>query len=89
MRSVAVAARSRGQRVGEQLTRTALSLARDERAPAAFLLTNTAAQYFPRFGFEPINRADVPDDVRQSVEFVSACCASAVVMRVKLESQAG
>ena len=89
LRSVAVAAAMRGLRVGEQLTRTALALAEKERAPAAFLLTNTAARYFPRFGFEPIARADVPSDVRQSVEFVSACCASAVVMRVRLESPAG
>ena len=84
LRSVAVADAMRGQGVGEQLALSALSLARDERAPAAFLLTTTAPGYFPRFGFEPIRRADVPDDVRQSVEFVSACCASAVVMRLTL-----
>jgi amino-acid N-acetyltransferase len=84
LRSVAVAASIRGRGVGEQLTRAALTLARDERVPAAFLLTTTAARFFPRFGFEPIARDEVPADVRQSIEFTSACPASAVVMRADL-----
>jgi len=85
LRSVAVAESLRGQGLGERLTRAALDLARQEHAPAAFLLTTTAAQFFPRFGFKSITRAEVPDDVRQSVQFVSACCASAVVMRLDLD----
>jgi amino-acid N-acetyltransferase len=86
LRSVAVAAPIRGRGVGQQLTDAALRLARNEGAPAAFLLTNTAAQFFPRFGFDRITRAEVPDDVRQSIEFVSACCASAVVMKIHLDA---
>jgi len=44
-------------------------------------LTTTAEGFFPKFGFERIPRADVPARVQESVEFVSACPASAVVMR--------
>jgi amino-acid N-acetyltransferase len=49
--------------------------------PALYLLTTTAERYFPRFGFEVVERAEVPDDVRTTAEFTSACPASAVVMR--------
>jgi amino-acid N-acetyltransferase len=48
---------------------------------ALYLLTTTAEQYFPSFGFHPVERADVPEDVRETTEFASACPASAVVMR--------
>ena len=84
LRSVAVAPELRHHGVGNQLTSAALRLATTLRAPAVYLLTTTAAHYFPRFGFEPIDRDDVPAGVRQSVEFTSACPASAVVMCLRL-----
>jgi amino-acid N-acetyltransferase len=46
-----------------------------------FLLTTTAERFFPKFGFEQIDREQVPASVQQSVEFQSACPASAIVMR--------
>jgi amino-acid N-acetyltransferase len=49
-----------------------------------YLLTTTAERYFPKFGFERIERRDVPETVQASVEFTSACPASAVVMRKSL-----
>jgi hypothetical protein len=39
---------------------------------------------FPRFGFRPIGRAEVPEDVRGSVEFVSACPERARAMAAEL-----
>lgn len=84
LRSVAVAPELRGRGVGRDLTDAALVAARDLRVPALYLLTTTADHYFPKFGFERITRADVPASVRASVEFTSACCASAVVMRKQL-----
>jgi amino-acid N-acetyltransferase len=47
-------------------------------------LTTTAERFFPKFGFEPIDREQVPPSVRESVEFQSACPASAIVMRKRL-----
>ena len=35
---------------------------------AVYLLTTTAERFFPRFGFEVIDRADVPDSVMRSAE---------------------
>jgi amino-acid N-acetyltransferase len=86
LRSVAVDARQQGRHVGHQLTEAALQLAREHGAHAVFLLTTTAETFFPRFGFEQISRDDVPLSVRASVEFTSACPASAIVMRKRLTS---
>jgi amino-acid N-acetyltransferase len=81
LRSVAVEPRQQGRRLGHQLTDAALQLAANQGAHAVFLLTTTAERFFPKFGFEPITRDQVPASVRASVEFQSACPASAIVMR--------
>ena len=70
--------------MGHHLTEAALNLARTRGADTVFLLTTTAEKFFPRFGFEPISREDVPASVQASIEFQSACPASAVVMRKRL-----
>ncbi len=86
LRSVAVDDSLRGLGFGHKLTDAALSLARDRQMPAVYILTTTAADFFGRFyGFQSITRADVPESVRQSVEFQSVCPASAVVMVLHLE----
>ena len=84
LRSVAVDPAVQGQGIGHQLTEAALNLARERSADAVFLLTTTAETFFPRFGFEQISRTEVPDSVQVSVEFASACPASAVVMRRRM-----
>lgn len=85
LRSVAVDSGYQGQRVGHRLTEAALDMARRHAVSTVFLLTTTAEGFFPRFGFEPISRTDVPAAVHNSIEFQSACPASAVVMRTRLE----
>lgn len=84
LRSLAVDPRRQGKRLGHELTEAALRLAAHHRAGAVFLLTTTADRFFPKFGFEPIARDDVPLSVQASVEFRSACPASAIVMRKHL-----
>jgi amino-acid N-acetyltransferase len=86
LRSVAVDATQRGRGVGNRLTAAALDLAVTLRVPAVYLLTVTAEGYFPRFAFSRISRDEVPRGVQQSVEFRSACPASAVVMARSLSS---
>jgi amino-acid N-acetyltransferase len=81
LRSVAVAGHLQRQGVGRSLTGAAFMLAKERGLPALYLLTTTAERYFPKFGFEPIERDDVPPSVRTSVEFTSACPSSAIVMR--------
>ena len=81
LRSVAVAPEVQRQGVGHELTAAAIRLADTLNAPAMYLLTTTAEQFFPKFGFERITRADVPATVQASIEFTSACPTTATVMR--------
>lgn len=81
LRSVAVSPELKGKGLGRRLTEAMIDLAHTLGTPALYLLTTTAQSYFPAFGFEEIDRSAVPVSVRASVEFVSACPASAVVMR--------
>lgn len=81
LRSVAVAPALQRRGLGHELTDAAFQLARTVGAPAVYLLTTTAERYFPKFGFERIDRAQVPETVKASVEFTSACPSSATVMR--------
>lgn len=82
LRSVAVEAERRGEGLGQQLTRAALDLARARGARTVYLLTETAEAFFPKLGFRRVTRDEVEPAVKQSVEFTTACPASAVVMRL-------
>ena len=84
LRSVAVDDSLKGQGLGRALTEQAVALARAAGLDALYLLTTTAEGYFPKLGFERTTREDVPAGVRSSVEFTSACPASAIVMRKRL-----
>jgi amino-acid N-acetyltransferase len=84
LRSVAVDVGWRGKGLGQRLTAAALSLAAARGHRAAFLLTTSAAGFFPRFGFAVITRDQVPSDVAGSIEFSSACPATAIVMSADL-----
>jgi amino-acid N-acetyltransferase len=84
LRSVAVAPEAQGRGLGQQLTAAAIRMAERLNVRALFLLTTTAERFFPRFGFEPIAREEVPATVQASIEFVSACPSSATVMRKTL-----
>jgi amino-acid N-acetyltransferase len=84
LRSVAVDGALRGQGLGQRLTRAALDLARQQGITTVYLLTETAGDFFPRFGFHPTERAAVDVAVQQSVEFTSACPASAQLLVASL-----
>lgn len=84
LRSVAVASSHRGKGLGKRLVTAALELAREKGIERVFLLTMTAPDYFPTFGFHRIQRTHIPPGVQQSVEFTSACPASAVAMELSL-----
>ncbi len=84
LRSVAVHPDVRGQGLGVRMTEAALALARARGARTIYLLTETAAQFFPRFGFRSIPRDHVAPAVRQSVEFTTACPDTAQAMMAEL-----
>jgi amino-acid N-acetyltransferase len=80
LRSVVVAERGRGQGLGQALVQHVLDAARARGIWQLVLLTTTAADFFPRFGFHRVERAAAPAAVQASREFQVACPASAVVM---------
>lgn len=84
LRSVAVRPEWRRHAVGRELVRRIVSDAENRGLNALYLLTTTAEHYFPRFGFERIDRKDVAPDIAETVEFKSACPASAVAMKKTL-----
>ena len=85
LRSAVVRAGDQGTGIGAALVRAVLDRARDGGLREIYLLTTTAERWFPRFGFTPIEREQVPDAVRASVEFREACPASAAAMRVLID----
>jgi N-acetylglutamate synthase-like GNAT family acetyltransferase len=80
LRSVAVADGWRAHGIGRALVNRVVAEAEARGIRALYLLTTTAEQYFPSFGFRPVARADAPDDIRATAEFQGACPASATVM---------
>jgi amino-acid N-acetyltransferase len=84
LRSAAVEESWRGSGVGRALVDRALDLARQHRIADVYLLTTTAEHYFPRFGFACVSRDAGAEGVHTSIEFQTACPASAVVMRKTL-----
>ncbi len=84
LRSVAVDPVLRGQGVGGQLVESALALAQSRQVREVYLLTETAVDYFTRYGFVPVDRAVVDPQVVGSVEFTSACPVSAQAMQLVL-----
>jgi len=80
LRSVAVDAAWRGLGVGRELVRQLVCDAESRGIRALYLLTMTAEHYFPRFGFERVDRSSIPPEIAETVEFKAACPATAVAM---------
>jgi amino-acid N-acetyltransferase len=84
LRSAVVADAWRGRGVGEALARDRLAWARAQGLAEVYLLTTTAAGWFPRFGFALVTRESAPAPLQRSSEFASTCPSSAVTMRLRL-----
>jgi amino-acid N-acetyltransferase len=84
LRSLTVRPETRGSGLGRLLVERLLETAREREMRAMYLLTTTAEEYFPRFGFEPIPRELADPRLQASEEFRGACPDSAVCMRRRL-----
>lgn len=80
LRSLVVAVQERGTGIGSTLVHQILASATAGGARRAWLLTETAAPFLARFGFEVVDRVSAPLAVQGSVEFREACPASATCM---------
>jgi len=52
-----------------------------------FLLTNTAAPFFKRQGFEEVPRSSAPKDIASTTEFIEFCPGDSVCMMINLKAK--
>jgi len=81
LRSVAVDKQFRGRGHGRILVNAILGKARDKGIKTVYLLTEDADNYFKHLGFQIVDRKDVDDIVKTSLEFTETCPECALVMR--------
>lgn len=89
LRSVAVDSIARGTGLGTRMMEAIVKLALRLRVKRLFLLTETAEDFFPKFGFRKVNRSDIPDNVKSSLEFTLLCPSSALALELRLKTVAG
>ena len=81
LRSVVVAESRRGTGLGRELVAAAETLARDEGIRELYLVTETAADWFPKLGYAVVDREEARAAVGESVEFTMVCATTGVPMR--------
>jgi len=84
VRSVAIAHAEAARGLGTALTRAVVNHAREGGLRALYLLTTTAATWFPRFGFTVVARGELPAVLNESAELRGACPTTAVAMQLHL-----
>jgi amino-acid N-acetyltransferase len=84
LRSVVVAGDRRGTGIGRAIVTAAEDLARTEGIRDLYLLTETAIAWFPRLGYEVVERPVAIAAVGASVEFTTVCKDTGVPMRKRL-----
>lgn len=84
LRSVVVRADLRSHGLGARLAEDRIRWAAANGLTALYLLTDTAAEYWPRFGFAKTDRSAAPTEITGSFEWRSACPASATAMKLEL-----
>ncbi|HZR01796.1 MAG TPA: arsenic resistance N-acetyltransferase ArsN2 [Burkholderiales bacterium] len=86
LRSLAVDPTERGRGIGGRLCDEAESLAHAGDIAELYLLTNEAAEFFLKHGFEIWPRDQLPAPVQGCAQFRSLCPASATAMRKRVPS---
>lgn len=80
LRSLVVHPSYRGTGLGSLLTRKIESFAWHNGVKILYLLTMTAADFFPKIGYEVTQRDNVPESIRKTEEFNNVCPVSAVCL---------
>lgn len=86
LRSLAVTDHRRSGGTGKALVADAETWAASCGLTWFYLLTNTAATYFGRLGYEVLDRAGAPSGIRKTKQFSSLCPDSAIFMGKRLEA---
>lgn len=80
LRSVVVTEPNRGQGYGTALCEAMEDRARTDGVETLYLLTTTAAAFFRRRGYEPVDREEAPPRIRVTTEFADLCPSSATCL---------
>jgi amino-acid N-acetyltransferase len=80
LRSLVVHPSYRGTGLGSLLTRKIEYFAWHNDVKTLYLLTMTAADFFPKIGYEVTQRDNVPKSIRKTEEFNNVCPVSAVCL---------
>jgi amino-acid N-acetyltransferase len=75
---------TRGKGYGGALVAEIEAYAQQLGVRELYLLTNTAEAFFTRHGYSLLDRADVPEAIRQTAEFSNLCPASAACMHKRI-----
>lgn len=86
LRSLAVHVGDRNKKIGRQLCEEVFDYARRLKVKRIYLLTETAADFFRKLGFEQIERSLAPVTIQSTAEFKSLCPSSATCMVLSLSS---
>lgn len=78
VRSLAVEPSMHSRGLGGRLLELIESRARDEGVEDLYLLTTSATGFFSLYGYERIERSDVPETLQAKPQFSSLCPSSAV-----------
>lgn len=84
LRSLAVRERHRGGGLGRALFERIVEEARSQGIQRLFLLTTSAASFFARRGFVPVDRSAAPEGMSKSAQFASLCPSTAACMTMAL-----
>ncbi|MFP6860265.1 arsenic resistance N-acetyltransferase ArsN2 [Pseudomonas sp.] len=84
LRSLVVSPMTRGKGYGGALVAEIEAYAQQLGVRELYLLTNTAEAFFTRHGYSLLDRADVPEAIRQTAEFSNLCPASAACMHKRI-----
>lgn len=89
LRSVVVRAEGRGTGVGRHMVAYLLAEADRRAYDGVYLLTTTAGDWFPRFGFSRVERQSVPKAIAETWEFKTGCCADTAIAMARRASRRG
>lgn len=84
LRSVVIAPERRGKGGGSDLVRQVMAAAVELGVQRLWLLTETAAPFFKRLGFQIVRREAAPDSIQATSEFRECCPGSATCMTLEL-----
>ena len=81
LRSLAVHPDYQNRGVGTRLVHEITKVAKEKGITRLFLLTDTAEEYFKMKGYAVVSRNQVPEDMKQSIEFTTLCTSSPSMMK--------